>query len=485
MSQEKANINLTNWEIVSVNPNDKNWTWGDMFCFWAINIQSLIGFSLIASLYLVYDLNIFIILTSCLFAGLLVAIFSNLIGSPSQKYGLPFPVVLRSAFGVGGARYIALLRGIVGIFMFGVQTFFISKSIGYLIRIFLFYINDTILDHEILLSFLMGMDLIDWLSFLSALIFQFYLFKQGQNFIKYILNFSAWFVYLGLMIFIIIVAGENSKEIISAFKLSVRTENIVSRENLITLASVTGTIFAYFSIVILNIGDFSRYIKNNSENSKGNFSLLINLIIFSFASVFIVLGADIIMAKQFLEVDQLLTNPTDIIGKIDNNYLTVIAILFILVASGSTNLIANYIPTQNTLLNFFPKSFDKTNSGLFIIILGLVFGGLWLPILSQSGALSIIDTLGSFFGPIAGVVICDYYLIKNKQYISKDMFSDSKSAAYFYRGGWQIKAVYSMVIGFIFAASTVWNVELRFLQTFAWLIGAIVSYITYYLLASK
>jgi len=213
VSQEKANINLTNWEIVGVNPNDKNWTWGDMFCFWAINIQSLIGFSLIASLYLVYDLNIFIILTSCLFAGLLVAIFSNLIGSPSQKYGLPFPVVLRSAFGVGGARYIAILRGIVGIFMFGVQTFFISKSIGYLIRIFLFYINDTILDHEILLSFLMGMDLIDWLSFLSALIFQFYLFKQGQNFIKYILNFSAWFVYLGLMIFIIIVAGENSKEI--------------------------------------------------------------------------------------------------------------------------------------------------------------------------------------------------------------------------------------------------------------------------------
>ena len=111
------------------------------------------------------------------------------------------------------------------------------------------------------------------------------------------------------------------------------------------------------------------------------------------------------MAKQFLEVDQLLTNPTDIIGKIDNNYLTVIAILFILIASGSTNLIANYIPTQNTLLNFFPKSFDKANSGLLIIILGLLLGGLWLPLLSQSGTLSIIDTIGSFFGPIAGIII--------------------------------------------------------------------------------
>ena len=484
MSQEKANIHLTNWDIVGINPNDKNWSSGDIFCFWANNIQSLIGFSLIASLYLVYDLNILVVLTSCLLAGILVAIFSSLIGQPSQKYGLPFPVILRSSFGVSGARYIGMLRGIVGLFMFGVQTFFISKSIGYLIRILLFNIDDTILEADIFLVFLMGMDLIDWFSFISSLILQFYLFKQGQNFIKNVLNFSAWFVYTGLAIFIVILAGENSKEIINAFKLSVSTENFISKENFLALVSVTGTLFAFFSIVILNIGDFSRYVKNSSENSKGNFSLLINLIIFSFASVFIVLGADIVMAKQFLEVEQLLTNPTDIIGKIDNTYLTIIAILFILVASGTSNLIANYIPIQNALLNFFPKTLDKSSSGLLIIILGLIFGSLWLPILSQSGVLSIIDTIGSFFGPIAGVIIADYYLIKNKEYISKDIFSNLKSGTYFYSGGWQIKSIYSIIIGFIFAASTIWNTQLIFLQSFAWLIGFVMSYIIYFLLAS-
>ena len=484
MSQEKANINLTNWDIVGINPNDKNWTRGDIFCFWANNIQSLIGFSLIASLYLVYDLNIIIVLTSCIVAGFIIAILSYIIGQPSQKYGLPFPVILRSSFGVAGARYIGMLRGIVGLFMFGVQTFFISKSIGYLIRIFIFNINDDILESEMFLVFVMGMDIIDWFSFIFALTVQFYLFKQGQNFIKYIINFSAWIVYTGLAVFIIVLAGENSKEIISVFKLSVSTENLISKENLLASISLTGTLFAFFSIVILNIGDFSRYVKNSSENLRGNLSLIINIIIFSFASVFIVLGADIVMAKKMLEVEQLLTNPTDIIGKIDNSFLTVIAILFILVASASTNMIANYIPTQNALLNFFPKSLDKSSSGMLIIIFGLVFGGLWLPILSQSGVLSIIDTIGSFFGPIAGIIIADYYIIKNKNYISKDIFSDLKSGTYFYSNGWQIKGLYSMIIGFIFAASTIWNVELRFLQSFAWLIGAFVSYITYYLMAS-
>ena len=147
-------------------------------------------------------------------------------------------------------------------------------------------------------------------------------------------------------------------------------------------------------------------------------------------------------------------------------------------------MIANYIPTQNTLLNFFPKGLDKSSSGLIIIILGLIFGGLWLPILSQSGALSLIDTIGSFFGPIAGIIIADYYLIKNKEYISKDIFSNLKSGSCFYSNGWHIKGLYAMIIGFIFAAATIWNVELRFLQSFAWLIGALISYITYYLLAS-
>ncbi len=484
MSLEKSNIHLTNWDIVGVNPNDKNWTSGDIFCFWANNIQSLIGFSLIASLYLVYDLNIIIVLLACIVAGFLVAIFSYIIGQPSQKYGLPFPVILRSSFGVDGARYIGMLRGIVGVFMFGVQTFFISKSIGYLIRIFIFNFDDAILENELFLLFLMGMDLIDWFSFIFALIIQLYLFKQGQKFIKYTLNFSAWFVYTGLAVFVIILAGENSKEIINLFILSISTENLVSKENLLTLISLTGTLFAFFSIVILNIGDFSRYVKNSSQNLKGNFSLIINLIFFSFASVFIVLGSDIVMAKKMLEVEQLLTNPTDIIGKIDNSFLTVIAILFILVASASTNLIANYIPTQNALLNFFPKILDKSSSGLLIVIIGLIFGGLWLPILSQSGILSLIDTIGSFFGPIAGIIIADYYLIKNREYISKDIFSNLKKGAYFYSGGWQIKGLYSMIIGFVFAAATIWNVDLRFLQSFAWLIGAFVSYITYYLLAS-
>ena len=125
MIHEKNNLELKNWELVSVNPQEKNWNWKNLFCFWGVSIQSIVGFSIIASLYLVLQINIIIVFAATLLAGFLVAFFSNLVGSPSQKHGIPFAVFLRTSMGVVGAKYVAILRGLVAIFMFGVQTYFL------------------------------------------------------------------------------------------------------------------------------------------------------------------------------------------------------------------------------------------------------------------------------------------------------------------------------------------------------------------------
>ncbi len=484
MIQEKQKFPLTNWEIVSINPNEKNWNWKDIFCVWGNSIQSIIGFSLIASFYLAYDLNAIVVFTGTLIASLLVYFFSNLIGKPSQKHGLPFPVILRTSMGVNGARYVALLRAFVGIFMFGVQTFFISKSIGYLIRIFLFQIDSNLLDKELFLNFYMGLNIVDGFSLFLTLFLQYFIFSNGISRNRSFINFSAMFVYFGLVLFLIIIVSENYNELISSFKLSLNPDNAISKSNLFPLMTVTGTMFAYFSIMILNFGDFSRYVKDENELNIGNLSLIINLILFSLLSILLVLGSDIILLKNFVQVDRLLTNPTDIIGKFDNTFLTVITLIFILFASSSTNLIANYIPTQNVLINFLPKTLSLKSTGVLIIFFSLFISVFWLPVLSQVGILSIIDTIGAFFGPIFGVIIADFYLIKNKNLINKDIFSSLPTSAYYYSNGWQVKGIYAVLIGFIFASSSIWNVNLNFLQSFSWIIGAFISWLTYYLLAS-
>ena len=485
MSQQKTKNSLINWDLVTVNPNNKNWNWKDLFFFWGINIQSIIGFSLIASLYVVYSLNSFVVLFGTVLGALLVFLFSNLIGKPSQKFGLPFVVILRSSLGVRGAKFFGLFRGLVGIFMFGIQTYFLSKAIGYLIRIIFFSFDASFLDKEIFLIFLLSLNIIDWSSIIFAILIQVFLFSAGMNFNKRLIKFSAVTVYLGMLLFFFAVLLSDVKFSIKVFVNILDFSNFVELSNLMPVITVAGTMFAYFSIVILSFGDFSRYVKNETELKKGNLSLLLNLIIFSFLAVFIVAGVEGILSKNNTELEKILTNPMDIIGKLDNLLITNLVLIFVIVASLSTNLIANFIPSQYSLINFLPSTLTVKSSSVLIGILGFVISIFWLAFLSQIGILSIIDTIGAFFGPLFGIMIVDFYFIKKGSLINKDIYSLETNGAYFYSGGWHIKGVYSLILGFIFSASTIWNFNLMFLQSYSWIIGAFIASLSYFLLARK
>ena len=485
MNQPKVKYSLSNWDLVSVNPNYKTWNWKDLFFYWGVNVQSVIGFSLIASLYIMYDLNSFVVLLGTLLGSFFVYLFANFIGKPSQKFGLPFVVLLRSSLGFNGAKFFGLIRGLVGIFLFGIQTYFLSKILTYLIRIFLFTIDESLLVQDIFIFYFYGLNIIDWSSIIIVIIFQTLLFSIGAQYNKKIINFSAIIVYVGIVIFFFLVLLSDVKLTSKAFVNILNTKNFLDLNNLAPLLTVAGTVFAYFSILIISFGDISRNVKNVKELDKGNLSLLINLIIFSFFSIFIVAGSDALLNQKFSDIDRIFTNPTDIIGKYDNTQITTLVLFFIVIASASTNLVANYIPSQYSLINFIPSKLSLRSASYIISFLGLLVAIFWLTILSQIGILSFVDTFGAFFGPLFGVMVADYYLIKNQTLSNKDLYLVDRDSSYYYSRGWHIKGVYSVFLGFIFSASTIWNTNLMFLQSYAWLIGAFVAWITYYLLAKK
>jgi NCS1 family nucleobase:cation symporter-1 len=474
VSQQKSKKTLINWDLVSVNPNDKNWNWKDLFCFWAVNIQSVIGFSLIVSLYLIYSLNTFVVFFGTVLGAILVYFFSNFIGKPSQKFGLPFVVLLRSSLGFRGAKYFGFIRFLVGVFLFGIQTYFLSKAFGYLTRISIFYLDPSLLDHELFIVFFLGMNIIDWFAFTITIFLQVLLFSNGMNFNKKLINFSALTVYSGMIFFFFSVLLSDVKLTSEAFINVLDLSNFIDIGNLSPVLTVTGTTFAYFVIVILSFGDFSRYVKNENELKKGNFSLIINLIIFSSFALFIVSGVDAFLKQDPENLSRILTNPTDMIGKLNNLTITVLALCFIIVASASTNLIANFIPSQYTLINFAPSILSLKSASYVITIFGYLIG-----------IFSIIDTFGAFFGPLFGIMISDYYFIRKGKLINKDIYSLEGNGEYYYSAGWHLKGVYSLVIGFIFSSSTIWNNNLMFLQSYSWIIGAFISSFIYYLLARK
>ena len=82
-------------------------------------------------------------------------------------------------------------------------------------------------------------------------------------------------------------------------------------------------------------------------------------------------------------------------------------------------------------------------------------------------------------------MISDFYLIKKGKLENKDIYSLKQNGAYYYTGGWHIKGVYSVILGFVFSASTIWNSNLMFLQSYSWIIGAFVAGFVYYLLTDE
>ena len=206
------------------------------------------------------------------------------------------------------------------------------------------------------------------------------------------------------------------------------------------------------------------------------------MILFSFLATTIVIGVDVVLNQKLILVEQIITKPMDIIAKIDNTYISIYALIFIIFSSLSTNLITNYVPTQNSIINLFPKNLDLKTVGMLILFLGIIAGGLWPSLLSQLDLIKFIDSLAAFFGPIFAIIICDYYILKKRRVNHKDLFFIRPENEYIYSNGFNYRALYAIIIGFMFSFSAIWNLNFIDFKTYSWIIGFVVSYIIYYLL---
>ena len=100
-----------------------------------------------------------------------------------------------------------------------------------------------------------------------------------------------------------------------------------------------------------------------------------------------------------------------------------------------------------------------------------MIGIFWLTFLSQIGILSFIDTFGAFFGPLFGILVSDFYLVRKGNLINKDIYSLENNGVYYYSGGWHIKGVYSILLDLFFQHLQYGILILMFLQSYSWIIG--------------
>ena len=133
--------------------------------------------------------------------------------------------------------------------------------------------------YNLFLILLLGIDIIDWISFTIVIIFQTLIFSVGINFNKRLINYSAITVYLGMITFFLTVLLQDVKFTSIAFINILDLTHFLDKNNIGQIITITGTILAFFSIIILSFGDFSRYVKSERDLKKGNLSLILNIII--------------------------------------------------------------------------------------------------------------------------------------------------------------------------------------------------------------
>ncbi len=452
---------LYNEDLAPLPPSRRTWGWFEIFNVWSNDIQSLAGYTLAASLFISAGINGWFVFAAILLAGFIVKVLVDLSGRPSVKYGFPYPVLARASMGVRGAQFPAIVRAVVAIFWYGAQTYFASTAVALAINA----IFDTPGGATVL-----GMDGVDWISYIIASGLQIYLFLGGIEKIAGFLNVVGPAVYLVMIALLVAIWIKAGSELLPAVGSIFNSGERTGFAVVTAFAGVTGTMVAYFAAVVINFGDFARNVRSDQQMRLGNTTGLPgSLALFTFLSVFITAGAYIVFQGGEGEP---LTNPADIVGVVDNVWLTILAAVTFLLATLGINVVANFIPPAYSLSNISPSRISFTKAGMITAAAGFVVGALWVSTISTIGLPKFVDTLGAVLAPLYGIIVADYYLVRRQRLNVQDLYSTSRQGAYWFQNGWNRRAVIAFAIAAVFSVLAVWLPALSDLSGFAWLLGA-------------
>lgn len=463
---------LYNKDLAPTPSSEKKWGWFEIFNVWANDVQSLFGYTLAASLFIASGLNGWAVFLALILAGFFIMWLVNLSGKPSVKHGIPYPVFARVSMGVFGANFPAMARGLVAMFWYGAQTYAASTAVALLIT------GLTGIEGE---PVLLGMSGVMWISFIFVSLFQVYLFWQGIDLVRRFLNFAGPAVYIVMIVLMIAIwakaGGGLLSEVGEIFSGGERSGGFEGLGSFGAFLAVFSIMVGYFAAVVINFGDFARFVKNEDEMKKGNlWGLVGNVVFFSFITLMITGGTIAIFGEYIAQ-------PTEMVAKVDNLLLTLIAAFAFFAATVGINMVANFIPPAYDLANLMPDKINFRTGGLITAIFGFVIGGLWVAVITQMGMFPFVNTLGAILAPVFGIMIVDYYVIKNQKLSVDDLFSDKASGKYHYNGGFNQKAMLAWLISGYVAVGSVWpNILFAGLDDFfanlgggggyAWMIGA-------------
>ncbi|MCL6332657.1 NCS1 family nucleobase:cation symporter-1 [Pectobacterium carotovorum subsp. carotovorum] len=436
----------------------QTWSWYNIFSFWMSDVHSMGGYVVAASFFALGLASWQVLL--CLLVGIcIVQVCANLVAKPSQMSGVPYAVICRQAFGVFGANIPAVIRGLIAFAWYGIQTYLAAHAL--MLVLLKFYPSLAPLTQ----SHWLGLSALGWICFGIMWFLQALVFWHGMNAIKRFIDFAGPAVYVVMTALAIWIVYQTGWENIS-FTLTSKT--LTTSEQLWQMLTATALVVSYFSGPLLNFGDFSRYGKSMQEIRRGNrWGLPFNFLLFSIITVVIVSGTQSLFGRM-------ITDPIETVSHIDSGFAVALGVLTMIIATIGINIVANFVSSAFDFSNCSPQRISFRTGGM-IAAVGSVLLTPWNLFNSPELIHYTLDVLGAFIGPLFGILLMDFYVIKGGKIYVDDLFDATPKGKYWYRNGFNPNAIMALIpavtIGLIITFTPQW----RDAANFSWFIGAFLA----------
>ncbi len=399
-------------------------------------------------------------------ANVIVLIPLVLNAYPGTKYGIPFPVVLRSSFGIIGSNVPCLIRALIACGWFGIQTMFGGLAIHLLFSA----VSDG-------WASLGGTG--EVIGFFIFWVINLWVVIRGAESIKMLETLAApmlLLVGIGLIVW--------------AYPQASITELLAKPPNRPEDASFFGYFFGgltamvgFWATLSLNIPDFSRFADSQKSQIKGQ---IIGLPVTMF--LFAALGVILTAASPQL-VGETVSDPISLIGKIDSPFWVILSMLMIIIATLSTNTAANIVSPTNDFQNIAPKMVSNTRGVIITGLVGVVLMGWELLkklewIVSDVSVESLYSNwligYSSLLGPIAGIMIVDYFMVKRQTLDLPALYMDNSTYP-----AWNVSGFVAFLIPVALTIVAVTTGALSWFYSYGWFTGSLLGGLIYYVMNIK
>jgi NCS1 family nucleobase:cation symporter-1 len=473
--------NLWNHDLAPTTPEQRTWRWYHFTALWVGMVMCIPAYTLAASL-IEGGMSAMQAVSTVLLANTIILLPMLLIGHAGAKYGIPYAVLARAAFGTQGARLPALMRAIVACGWYGIQTWFGGQMIYTLLGV--------LLGHPLAGEKIAGLGINLWqlLCFLAFWTIQLYYVVHGVESVRKLETYTAplkIIICFVLLYWVYQKAGSFGPiwDQPSQFEPGGKLAGQFWAKFWPSLTAMAG----FWATLALNIPDFTRFARSQRDQVLGqSIGLPLPMGLLALLSVIVTSATVVIYGKA-------LWDPVDLASRM-TGAAVLVALLVLLIDTVSVNLAANLVGPAYDFAALSPARISYKTGGYITVGIALLMMP-WKILESTQGYIfTWLIGYSALLGPIAGILIVDYYLIRDTKLNVDALYRND--GEYHYTGGWNSAAIIAFVLGvlpnipgFLHAAFPTMLPAipplLDTIYTYAWFVGITLAALLYYALMRK